>query len=142
MGSKKNESEFPEDTMPTKQSIEKLLPFLSVFQTPNFKAGTWITKKGVFPWLDYSAEVAEFTRLLYDSGMIVAFDWSNWTTESGAYFENPEKIETADLETIRKLFTTQVRKDRFCEGHLAEMIENGHVALLLERLEQLWNEMK
>lgn len=89
-----------------------------------------------------SSRLRKRTRFLHNSGMILSSIEPNWTTESGAYTELPEKIKTADLETIRKLFTTHVRKDRFCEGHLAEMIENGHVALLLERLQQIWNEMK
>jgi len=46
-------------------------------------------------------------------------------------------LEEADLETLRKLLTTHVRKDRFCEGHLDYMFECGHITAILERLQQL-----
>lgn len=36
-----------------------------------------------------------------------------------------------------KLFTTHIRADRFCEGHLAAMFENGHIVTLLRWLKQL-----
>ena len=36
-------------------------------------------------------------------------------------------MDAADIETIRKLLTTHVRKDRFCEGHLGLMHSNGHL---------------
>lgn len=35
---------------------------------------------------------------------------------------------------MQKLLTTHVRKERFCSGHLAGMIENGHILALLKRL--------
>ena len=32
---------------------------------------------------------------------------------------------------------THIHKDRFCEGHLAAMFENGHVVTLLRRLKAI-----
>ena len=43
-------------------------------------------------------------------------------------------VELADSEPILKLLTTHVRKERFCEGHLAAMFEDGHIVALLRRL--------
>ena len=45
-----------------------------------------------------------------------------------------DKIESAGAETLQKWFTTHVRKERFCEGHLAPVIENRHIVTLLRRL--------
>jgi len=44
----------------------------------------------------------------------------------------------ADLQTVRRLLTTRVRKERFCEGHLAGLCESGHIVSVLKRLKQLW----
>jgi len=41
-------------------------------------------------------------------------------------------LERADLETIRKLLTLHVRKERFCEGHLLGMFESGHLTICYE----------
>ncbi|QDT48935.1 hypothetical protein Pan258_29820 [Symmachiella dynata] len=57
------------------------------------------------------------------------------------YVNSPGMIESSDVKTIRKLFTTHVRKDRFCEGHLATMFENGHIVALMRRLQQIRDEM-
>ena len=35
----------------------------------------------------------------------------------------------------------RVRKDRFCEGHFASMIDNGHIATILQRLAVICREM-
>jgi len=56
---------------------------------------------------------------------------------AGKYVEHPEMIESADTTAIRKLLTTHVRKDQFCEGHLAAMFENGHIVALLRRLKAI-----
>ena len=53
------------------------------------------------------------------------------------YVDLQEKIDSADVVTLKKLFTTHVRKDRFCEGHLATMFENGHIVALLRRLKEI-----
>ena len=53
----------------------------------------------------------------------------------------PEMLEPADLETIRKLLTLHVRKERFCEGHLLGMFESGHLTKLLRRLHAIRRDM-
>lgn len=62
------------------------------------------------------------------------FNWTDWQDTGSKYVESPEKIEDADVTTIQKLFATHVRKERFCDGHLSVMFENGHVPWLLRRL--------
>jgi hypothetical protein len=47
----------------------------------------------------------------------------------------------ADLLTLRKLLTLHVRGDRFVEGHLASVLESGHVTDILERMQQIRDAM-
>ena len=82
-------------------------------------------------------EVDDLVQALYDNGWVEPFDWSKFQDEAIGYFENPSRLETVDLETIRKLLTLHVRKDRFCEGHFLEMLEKGHIQAILRRLAQL-----
>lgn len=85
----------------------------------------------------------EFSRALYDNDWITsAFDWTKWRASAEEFVNSPKKIETADAATIQQLLTTHVRADRFCEGHLASMIENGHIAALLRRLKSIREKMK
>ena len=64
-------------------------------------------------------------------------DWVQWQDVAVEYVDLQEKIDSADVVTLKKLFTTHVRKDRFCEGHLATMFENGHIVALLRRLKAI-----
>ena len=82
--------------------------------------------------------IIAFMKACYDAGLVVpAFDWMQWTSQAQQLVERPELVESADLETITKLLTAHVRHDRFCDNHLASMILNGHIALVLERLRVL-----
>jgi len=94
-------------------------------------------------WFEYGKAVKEFHKALYDNGWVVSsFDWPKWQNKAKKYVNSPARIESAKVEAIQKLFTTHVRKERFCEGHLAAMLENGHIVPLLRRLQKLRGEMK
>ena len=125
--------------MPTKKQIDAILPYLDRLTGEGFSDGTWQSPPGQIPCFDFSESVSEFHQALYDNGWIVPFDWGAWHESAQEYVENPGKIESADAETIQKLFMTHVRMDRFCEGHLAAMFENGHIVHLLRRLRELRN---
>jgi hypothetical protein len=85
----------------------------------------------------YSEVFLVFVKALYDHGWAVPFDWPGWQEEVERLVESPEGVTDADAATIRRLLTLHVRKDRFCEGHLAEMLENGHILALLRRLREI-----
>jgi hypothetical protein len=109
--------------MPTAQQIDAILPFLERFEA----AG-----------IDFDAVVPEFVQALYEHGWVSpAFDWTEWQQSAQEFVDSPRKVEKADAAVIQKLLTTHVRTDRFCEGHLASMFENGHIGALLRRLQTI-----
>jgi hypothetical protein len=67
--------------------------------------------------------------------------WTAWQECAQEYVDSSAKVETADVDTIRRMFTTHVRADRFCEGHLASMFAKGHVVRLLRRLKAIRDRM-
>ena len=81
-----------------------------------------------------------FVSALHEHGFIRPFDWGGWQSEAERYVEDPAQLQRADLETICKLLTIHVRKERFCEGHLAAMFECGHLTAVLRRLADLLEE--
>ena len=90
------------------------------------------------PWFNYDEAVMEFEQILYANDWVTPkVDWDEWQDVAEEYVDSPEKIKSADVVTVQKLFTTHVRKDRFCEGHLASMFENGHIVVLLRRLQEI-----
>ena len=122
----------------TGKHIDAILPFLEQFEEAGFSVGTWHNEPGVMPWFDFNEVVLEFYEILYANDWVTPkFDWGEWQDVAGEYVDWPEKIQSADVETVQKLFTTHVRKDRFCEGLLAAMFENGHIVALLRRLKEI-----
>jgi hypothetical protein len=89
------------------------------------------------PWFEYSDEFRAFTRACGENGWLEPFDWTSWQEEALAYYQAPEKLGDADIATIRKLLTLHVRRDRFSEGHLAAMVESGHLAAIVRRLQAI-----
>ena len=87
------------------------------------------------PWFNFDEIVMEFIQVLDDNDWVTPqFDWGEWQESATRYIESREMVESADAVTIQKLLTTHVRADRFCEGHLASMFENGHIVVVLRRL--------
>jgi hypothetical protein len=126
----------------TAKQIDAILPFLDRFEAADFSAGSWELPEGQFPWFNLEDVVIEFQQALNDNEWVTpAFDWTEWQQSAQEFVNSPKKVERADTATIQKLFTTHVRKDRFCEGHLASMFENGHIVALLRRLKTIQRKM-
>ena len=128
---------------PSREAVDAVLQFLPILSAPGFvpgaEAGGEPRGNGVMtlPWFDYSPEMNALVQALYDNGWIYDFDWPAWGATAERYVERPALLRDADLATIRKLFTTHVRADRFTEGHLAAMARCGHLVALLRRLQEL-----
>jgi hypothetical protein len=81
--------------------------------------------------------VDDFIKALYAQNVIISFDWTGWRREAQRYQTDPRALATADLLTLCKLLTLHVRADRFSEGHLASVLESGHITAVLRRLKQI-----
>jgi hypothetical protein len=110
---------------------------VSKLESEGFQFGHWTSEKGYFPNFTLSPQAYAFLKALYDNGWIVPFDWGSWQDEAVRYANDETLLQEADLETLRKLLTTRVRKGRFCEGHLAYTLASGHMAAMLQRLQRL-----
>lgn len=127
-----------------KRNVAALLEFLPVFEAQGFEPGTWeggeADEDGIvqMPWFSYSPAVSDFVALLNrDDWLLPDFDWPAWQEEAQQLLDDPEGLWRADVPVLRQLLTLHVRKDRFCEGHLAQMFESGHVVATLKRIQDL-----
>ena len=127
----------------TPKQIDAILAFLDAIERMDFKFGELpvASETSVIPNFKYGDPFEAFVRALYGEGWIEQFDWEKWQETASQYVESPDLLASTDAETIRKLLTTHVRKDRFCEGNLAAMFENGHIVALLRRLKEIRQEM-
>ncbi|HMA77226.1 MAG TPA: DUF6508 domain-containing protein [Candidatus Krumholzibacteriaceae bacterium] len=126
----------------SESGIEKLLSIIPLLED---YTGQWIEhhfekEEDVLSigGASYAEPLMAFMHAFYESGLLISFDWTNWQEEATRIYKDPGLIERADLETIRRLLTMHIRKERFCEGHLASVCESGHIVLILKRLKELW----
>ena len=106
----------------------RLLAYLPTFERPDYRFANGRA---------WSAEVMEFQQALHDIGLFFNFDWGAWHGQAERFFEDPEAVAGADEATLRRLLTLHVRKERFAENHLLEMLRSGHVAAVLRRAGEL-----
>lgn len=128
--------------LPSREQIDAILKFRPMFSPSEAKHLRFPPRKpGQFPFTDMSEEAWAFYQALYKEGFVVGFDCGKWQDDAKSYVTNPARLGNADLLTIRRLLTLHVRKERFCDGHFAKMIDNGHIPLVLRRLANIRIEM-
>jgi len=88
--------------------------------------GGWIT----------APPIDEFERIVYEHGILFPFDWVAWadTAEGRTLRESPAALDEADLLTVRKYVTAAVRADRFCDGTMVALAEDGVLGRVARRL--------
>ena len=118
-------------TPPTPKQIAELVAFLPQLYGPGFKA---IPDDTAQPWPQYHPVVEEFFRV---AGQEQWRDAQYQPTETGRMLQNSSLVKTASLEQVKTMLTYCVRGERFSDGHWSNMIEQGHVRRLLERLVEL-----
>ncbi|MCK5707503.1 MAG: hypothetical protein KAI43_07595 [Candidatus Aureabacteria bacterium] len=126
----------------TKNSIDILLKYLPLLESPNFNIGKWdFTEKDSIMsfFYTYSDIVNDFIYDLYGEGFIIPYNWPKWQKEADHYYHDPNLIKSADIKTLQKILTLHVRKERFKEGHLGTMIEAGHIQNILKQLSRIRN---
>ena len=126
-------------TPEVRRQIDALLAFLPVLEGRH--AGEWRggerQKDGsiTMPYFEYSERMLAFIRACGANGWIEVFPWPEWADEARRLHDDADRLANADVGTIRKLLTLHIRNDRFNEGHLAAMVEDGHLAAVVRRLE-------
>jgi O-acetyl-ADP-ribose deacetylase (regulator of RNase III) len=124
------------------EGIDKAIAFLPTLKKKHAKLFDVHPHQSRLDPCTYSNEVAGFIQTLYDEGFILStFDWGMWLDTANEFVNHSELIEVADLLTLQKLLTTHIRAERFNSGHVAQLIENGHISKVLQRLAALRESM-
>ncbi|MBM7662836.1 hypothetical protein JOC85_003647 [Bacillus mesophilus] len=118
----------------TKQNIKNLLTFLPFFESDAKKYS--ISPESFMDPYDYADPVNDFIHMVYSEAFILeGFDWPSWQDEAQKYIEDKTLIKEADIETIQKLLTTFIRKERFASGTIARLIDDEVFLYILYRLD-------
>lgn len=123
---------------PTQQEIKELVAFLPLLCKPGFSPvkkwhGGDTDDDGVMtmPWPDYDPIVTEFIKI---AGGECWTDPEYLAKSAGKMLDDEGAVKSADLDQIKTMLTFCVRGERFCTGHWGNVIENGYVRRLLQRL--------
>jgi len=109
--------------------------YIEYLKTPAKKYS--IDESNVFDPYSYTQEIDDLITNLYETKIIIQFEWPEWQEKAAEFIKNPEMIKVASLIEVKMLLTTIVRKNRFCSGFVAYIIEEGILLLLMQRLNEL-----
>ena len=129
-----------ETKSPTLQDIQALVAFLPILYAEGFEPviewnGGHQGKDGSFslPWPEYNPVVNEFYRLVAS----VWLDYNYHPEEAARMLADKEFVKAASLSQVKTMLTYCVRGEHFSDGHWEEMIQNGSIRQLLERLDAI-----
>jgi uncharacterized protein DUF6508 len=132
------------DQPPTLQEIERLTAFLPRLYSDGFVPveswGGGKQKDGSIslPYPNYNPVVGEFFRLVSGDGWL---DPGYDPERAYQMLKDENTIKNASLSQIKSMLTFCVCGERFSDGHWAQMIEEGYIRRLLERLNEIKSEM-
>lgn len=129
--------------LPTPEEIEGLTAFLPRLYSEGFVSiESWSGGKQeddslTLPYPSYNRVVEEFFRSV---GRGCWLDYEYRPEQAGKMLKDEDLIKTASLAQIRTMLTFCLRGERFADGHWGEMIDQGYIRRLLERLNEIKTE--
>ncbi len=127
--------------LPTMAEIDELLAFLPLLYAEGFQpVKRWMggdrDSNGyiVMPHPEYDEVVDEFFKVAAKECWL---DFEYIPEEAYRMLKDEVAIKAADLAEIKTMLTFCVRGERFSDGHWEEMIEDGYIRCLLERLGEI-----
>jgi hypothetical protein len=124
--------------VPTREEISILISYLPRLYAKGFTPiecweGREKLKNGSFtlPYPKYDPLVDEFFGHVSADGWL---DYGYNPEEAYRILQDENAVRRASLEQIKSMLTFCVRGERFSDGHWGEMIEQGYIRRILERL--------
>ncbi len=76
--------------------------------------------------------------LFFRECLTAPFDWIEWSKQLPEnWATTPSFLETAELETLRRLLVAHLRLERTVFGHIDTLFRSGYMDKFIDRLEQL-----
>lgn len=121
--------------------IEALRSLNARIQSHNGDWGVYYQSKktefgvNTLPWVEPNELTQEFVQFMYDKDLVVNFDWKNWQEgREWLALKDEIKYEKLGIETALKLLTAVIRNDRFNEGALVSVFEDGTFPRIIKTL--------
>lgn len=86
----------------------------------------------------------DFLDALNFTGFVEIFDYVEWMQmrgqENGLSENMASEVKSAGIDELRKLLTMHIRIERFSEGHMQKLYEEGFFEAFFDRLGELQTE--
>lgn len=89
------------------------------------------------PCAVYSEATERLLQALYGIGAIVPFNWPNW--HGVKTYRGGERMDSAPVADAVRMTTAIIRADRFSEGTIGAMLNDGTLHAALRRIRR-WYE--
>ncbi|HSH60999.1 MAG TPA: DUF6508 domain-containing protein [Acidimicrobiales bacterium] len=89
------------------------------------------------PYAIYSTASERVVRSLYEVGAVVPFNWPDW--DGVKKYRGVLALDSAPVADAVRMATAIVRADRFSEGTIGAMLEDGTLLAALRRLRR-WHD--
>ncbi|MEE4817892.1 DUF6508 domain-containing protein [Pseudomonas alliivorans] len=127
------ETRLPSEPIPGPEDIDELLSYLPRLYPNGVAIETHIYKEGQY-WPTYFQVVSDFFKA------VTKDCWCDTNYPNHRPYdklESPDYIAQANLADIQTFLTYCSRGERFCDGHHGQMIKEGYVLRVLNRLSVL-----
>ncbi len=130
---------------PTLKEIEALTAFLPQLYAEDFspviswEGGKQKDGKYILSYPHYHSLVHEFFRVVASENWI---DYEYNPEQTYQMLKDENLVKGASLSQIKTMLTFCLRGERFSDGHWAQMIEEGYIRRLLERLNKIKSELQ
>jgi hypothetical protein len=86
----------------------------------------------------FHSDKHQLLAVMHETNFTAPFDWGSWiqSLPEGA-LNDPNVLDNADLDTLRRLVTAHIRMDRFNGGHLDEILASGYMDRAIARAREL-----
>lgn len=111
---------------------DDLLTYLPIFNNPEFKPYAFV-KREIRTYLEYDSVVEAFCESASQACWYSEYD----PFVADEMLKNEELLSNASLDEIKAMLTYFVCGERFCDGFKGQLIIDGHIQRLLERLKKL-----
>ncbi len=127
-----------------RERLSALAAFEPIISAPDFRAATYIPSRLdgdiiVLGGYVHEDQTIQFSHMAYAYGWIRTLDWSTWhnTPHGKALTEDREALATANEDDLAAILTTCLRADRFSDGALVAVFENGLILRVVTRAREL-----
>lgn len=124
--------------LPNKEEIDTLIQSLPLLYEDGFDPVKEWHGKEISMYPEYKKDVVKFMDMCHQNCWV---DCDYDLKKPEIILKDMVLIKSASLEEIKALLTFCNRGERFCDGHIASMFENGVIKSIINRLKTISNEL-